>query len=105
MSALRRGIVALAVLLVAPLAARAADVAVIRVFPPLCETTTLSVDDFVDSLRVELVGRQPHRCGVGRGGDPAADAIRVTLSIEPCEAATEQIGVVVDVTAPPRTIE
>ena len=31
--------------------------------------------------------------------------IKVTLSIEPCDPATEQIGITVDVTDPPRTVE
>jgi len=103
-SALRRGIFALVAAVIVPIAARAADLPVIRVFPPQCEAAPLSIDEFVDSLRVELVGRQPHCCVVGPGGDGAADAIRVTLSIEPCDAATQEVEVAVDVTDPPRTI-
>jgi hypothetical protein len=75
------------------------------VFPPQCEAAPLSVDEFVDSLRVELAGRQPHCCVVGPGGDSPADAVRVTLTIEPCDAATEQVGITVDVTEPPRTVD
>ena len=87
-SALRRGIVALVAVVIAPVAARAADIPVIRVFPPECAEAPVSVDDFVDTLRVELAGRQPHCCVVGPGGEAATDALKVTLSIEPCEAAT-----------------
>ena len=105
MSALRRGIVALALTLVAPIPARAADIPLIRVFPPECPSGPVSPDDFIDALRVELAGRQPHCCVVGPGGDAANDAVKVTLSIEPCDPATEQVGVTVDVTAPPRTIQ
>jgi hypothetical protein len=106
MSALRRGIVALAAVVIAPITARAADLLpVIRVLPPQCEATPLSIDDFVDSLRVELAGRQPHCCVVGPGSDALPDAARVTLSIEPCDAATEQVGVTIDLTDPPRTVE
>jgi hypothetical protein len=105
MSALRRGIVALVAIVFAPLTARAADIPLIRVFPPACETSPVSIDDFVDSLRVELAGRQPHCCVVGPGGDAANDAVKVTLSIEPCDAATPQIGVQVEMTTPPRSIQ
>jgi len=108
MPALRRGsalLVAAAIPLIAAHAARAADVPVIRVFPPQCEATPLSVDAFVDSLRVELAGRQPHCCVVGPGGDAAADAVKVTLSIEPCDPATDQVAVAVDIADPPRTVE
>jgi hypothetical protein len=106
MPALRRGTTALAaVILMAAPTARAADIPVIRVFPPQCEASPVSVDAFVDALRVELAGRQPHCCVVGPGGDGATDAIKVTLSIEPCDPATEQIGVAVDVADPPRTVQ
>ena len=106
MSARRRGIAALLAAMIAPITARAADVLpVIRVLPPQCEATPLSIDDFVDSLRVELAGRQPHCCVVGPDSDAVADAARVTLSIEPCDAATEQIGVTIDMADPPRTVE
>ncbi|HEY7372774.1 MAG TPA: hypothetical protein VIF57_11480 [Polyangia bacterium] len=104
-AALRRGIVALVAAVLAPLTARAADIPLIRIFPPACETGPVSVDDFVDALRVELAGRQPHCCVVGPGGDPTTDAVKVTLSIEPCDAATEQVDVVVDITAPPHTTQ
>ena len=40
-----------------------------------------------------------------RAATRAADAVKVTLSIEPCDAATQQVGVAVDVADPPRTIE
>ena len=103
-SALRRGIVALVAVVIAPVAARAADLPVIRVFPPECAEAPVSVDDFVDALRVELAGRQPHCCVVGPGGEPATDALKVTLVIEPCEAATQHVDVSVDVTATQRTI-
>ena len=102
--ALRRGIVALVAVVIAPVAARAADIPVIRVFPPECAEAPVSVDDFVDALRVELAGRQPHCCVVGPGGEVATDALRVTLSIQPCEAATQHVDVQVDVTATQRTI-
>jgi hypothetical protein len=105
MPALRRGIVVLVASVIAPLTARAADIPLIRVFPPACEASPVSIDDFVDALRVELAGRQPHCCVVGPGGDAATDAVKVTLSIEPCEAANLQIGVQVDIAAPPRTIQ
>jgi len=105
MSALGRGIVALVTAVIAPMTARAADVQVIRIFPPACEEAPVAVDDFIDSLRVELAGRQPHCCVVGPGGDAAADAIRVTLSIEPCDPATEPIGVAVELVAAQRTTE
>jgi hypothetical protein len=105
MSACRRGVVALVAIVIAPLTARAADIPLIRVFPPACETSPVSIDDFVDSLRVELAGRQPHCCVVGPGGDAANDAVKVTLSIEPCDAANPQIEVQVDMTTPPRTIQ
>jgi len=103
-SALRRGIVALVAVVIAPVAARAADLPVIRVFPPECAEAPVSVDDFVDALRVELAGRQPHCCVVGPGGEPATDALKVTLVIEPCEAATQHVDVQVDVTATQRMI-
>ena len=108
MPALRRGstlLVAAAIPLIAAHAAHAADVPVIRVFPPQCEAAPLSIDAFVDSLRVELAGRQPHCCVVGPGGDAAADAVKVTLSIEPCDPATDHVAVAVDVADPPRTVE
>jgi len=102
---LRRGIIALAAVVIAPITARAADLPVIRVFPPECATAPVGFDEFVDALRVELAGRQPHCCVVGPGGGAAADAVKVTLVIEPCEPATQQIGVGVDVATPPRTIQ
>lgn len=105
MSARRRGIAALVAAVIAPLTARAADLPVIRVLPPLCEAAPLSIDDFVDSLRVELAGRQPHCCVVGPSGDAIPDAVRVTLAIEPCDPATQHVGVTVDVASPPRTVE
>jgi hypothetical protein len=104
LSALRWGTVALAVV-IAPATVRGADIPLIRVFPPECPQTPVSIDDFVDSLRVELAGRQPHCCVVGPGGDGATDAVKVTLSIDPCEEATLDVGVRVDVAAPERTIE
>ncbi len=104
-AALRRGIVALAAVVIAPITARAADLPVIRVYPPECATAPVGFDEFVDSLRVELAGRQPHCCVVGPGGDAAADAVKVTLVIEPCDPATQQINVGVDVAAPPRTVQ
>lgn len=103
-SALRRGIFALVAVVIAPVVARAADIPVIRVFPPECAAAPVSVDDFVDALRVELAGRQPHCCVVGPGGEGATDALKVTLSIEPCEAATQHVEVQVDVTGTRRTI-
>ena len=103
-AALRRGIVALALALVAPISARAADIPLIRVFPPECASTPVSSDDFVDALRVELAGRQPHCCVVGPGGDGATDAVKVTLAIEPCDPATQQVDVTVEIAVPPRTI-
>src|SRR5262249_23548929 len=105
MSALRRGVVVLAAVAIAPITTRAADLPLIRIFPPACEAAPVSIDDFVDALRVELAGRQPHCCVVGPGGDAATDAVKVTLSIEPCDATTEEIGVQVDVAVPPRTIQ
>jgi hypothetical protein len=105
MPALRRGIVALVAAVLVPVTARAADIPLIRIFPPACEVGPVSVDDFVDALRVELAGRQPHCCVVGPGGDAATDAVKVTLSIEPCDAATDQIDVVVDVANPPHTMQ
>ena len=102
--ALRRGIVALVAVVIAPVTARAADIPVIRVFPPQCAEAPVSVDDFVDALRVELAGRQPHCCVVGPGGEAATDALKVTLVIEPCEAATQHVDVSVDVTATQRTL-
>ena len=67
--------------------ARAADVSVVadlRVRGPSCPITPLSVPAFVDSLRVELAGRarQP-------------GTTLVTLSIEPCDAATARVHVAV----------
>src|SRR5262245_13018569 len=108
MPALRRGVLALVAAVIAPITARAGDLAVIRIFPPACEASPVSFDDFVDTLRVELAGRQPHCCVVGPAGDAgaAADAVKVTLSIEPCDpTATPQIDVVVDVAEPPRTLQ
>jgi len=104
-AALRRGIIAVAAVVIAPITARAADLPVIRVYPPECATAPVGFDEFVDALRVELAGRQPHCCVVGPGGDAAADAVKVTLVIEPCDPATQQISVGVDVTAPPRTVQ
>jgi hypothetical protein len=103
-SAFRRGIVALVAVVIAPVAARAADIPVIRVFPPTCAEAPVSVDDFVDALRVELAGRQPHCCVVGPSGEAATDALKVMLSIEPCEAATQHVAVQVEVIATQRTI-
>jgi len=103
-SALRRGIVALVAVVIAPVAARAADIPVIRVFPPECAEAPVSADEFVDALRVELAGRQPHCCVVGPGGEAATDALKVTLVVEPCEAATQHVDVQVDVTATQRMI-
>jgi hypothetical protein len=105
MLALRRGIIVLAALVIAPITARAADLQLVRVFPPECASAPVSFYDFVDSLRVELAGRQPHCCVVGPGGDAATDAVKVSLSIEPCDPATEQVGVVVEVVSPPQTIQ
>jgi hypothetical protein len=106
MPARLRGIVIVAAVVIAPIAARAADgLPVIRVFPPECAVAPVSADDFVDALRVELAGRQPHCCVVGPSTDAAADAVRVTLAIEPCEPATQQVTVAVDVTVPPRTVQ
>src|SRR6476469_7258428 len=105
MATLQRGIVALVAAVIAPITARAADLPVIRVFPPACAVAPVSPDDFIDALRVELAGRQPHCCVVGPGGDAATDAVKVTLSIEPCDPATQQVAVTVDVAAPPRTIQ
>jgi hypothetical protein len=104
MTALRRGISALALALVAPFTARAADVPVIRVFPPDCEAAPVSADDFVDALRVELAGRQPHCCVVGPSDNPAADAVKVTLAVEPCDPSTQDVAVTVDVGDPMRAI-
>ena len=72
MPALRRGVLVFAAAVMVSIIrtaapARAADVPVIRVYPPQCEATPLSVDAFVDSLRVELAGSQPHCCVVGPG--------------------------------------
>jgi hypothetical protein len=103
-AARRRGIIALALALVAPAAARAADIPLIRVFPPECASAPVSSDDFVDALRVELAGRQPHCCVVGPGGDGATDAVKVTLAIEPCDPATQHVDVTVDIAVPPRTV-
>ena len=103
-AALRRGIIALAFAVVVPVTARAADIPLIRVFPPECQSAPVSSDDFVDALRVELAGRQPHCCVVGPGGDAANDAVKVTLAIEPCDPATQHVDVTVDVAVPPRTI-
>src|SRR3954454_22949492 len=101
MSALRSGVLALAVVgVIAPITARAADIPLIRVFPPACAEAPVSVDDFIDSLRVELAGRQPHCCVVGPGGDPANDAVKVTLSIDPCDPATQEVGILVDLAVP-----
>jgi hypothetical protein len=97
--------VAVIAAVIAPITARAAEIPVIRIFPPACEASPVSVDDFIESLRVELAGRQPHCCVVGPGGDAAADAVKVTLVIEPCDPATPEIGVRVDVTQPPRTMQ
>src|SRR5262245_37639379 len=94
-----------AAVVIAPATVRAADIPLIRVFPPECPQTPVSVDDFVDSLRVELAGRQPHCCVVGPGSDGATDAVKVTLTIEPCDEATQDVGVRVEVVAPERTIE
>lgn len=103
-AALRRGIVALAFAIVAPATARAADIPLIRVFPPECASAPVSSDDFVDALRVELAGRQPHCCVVGPGSDGVTDAVKVTLAIEPCDPATQHVDVTVDIAVPPRTI-
>lgn len=101
---LRRGIVSLAAVVIAPVTARAADLPVIRVFPPECATAPLSADDFVDALRVELAGRQPHCCVVGPSDNPAADAVKVSLMVEPCDPATQEVSVGVDVGDPARAI-
>jgi len=107
MPAVRWGVLALLAAVIAPITAWGADIAVIRVFPPECPQAPVSPDDFVDALRVELAGRQPHCCVVGPSGsaDAANDAVKVTLSIDPCDAATQQVGVRVDVATPARTIE
>jgi hypothetical protein len=102
MTALRRGFAALAFTFVAPFTARAADLPVIRVFPPECAAAPVAADDFVDALRVELAGRQPHCCVVGPSDNPAADAVKVTLAVEPCDPATQDVAVTVDVGDPMR---
>ncbi len=102
MTALRRGVSALVFALVAPFTARAADVPVIRVFPPECATVPVAADDFVDALRVELAGRQPHCCVVGPSDNPAADVVKVTMAVEPCDPATQDVAVTVDVGDPTR---
>ena len=104
MPALRRGVLVAVAVAIMPIAARAADLPVIRVFPPECAAAPVSFDDFVDTLRVELAGRQPHCCVVGPEDDPATDAVKVTLTIEPCDPATEDVGVNVEVAATQRTI-
>jgi hypothetical protein len=104
MTALRRGTFALAAAVILPLTARAADLPLIRVFPPTCASAPVSIEDFVDSLRVELAGRQPHCCVLGPSDNPAADAVKVTLAVEPCDPATQDVVVTVDVGTPTRTI-
>jgi hypothetical protein len=104
MAALRRGMLALVAAVIAPITARADELAVIRVFPPECADAPVSAYDFVDALRVELAGRQPHCCVVGPGGDPATDAVKVTLSIDPCDPATQTVDVSVDVGDPKRAM-
>src|SRR5580765_8284119 len=108
MSARRRGTVAFIAALIVPITARAGDLPAIRILPPACESSPVSFDAFVDALRVELAGRQPACCVVGPSGDAseAGDAVKVTLSIEPCDATVaQQIDVVVEVAAPPRTMQ
>jgi hypothetical protein len=102
MTALRRGVSALVFALVAPFTARAADVPVIRVFPPECAAVPVAAEDFVDALRVELAGRQPHCCVVGPSDNPAADVVKVTMAVEPCDPATQDVAVTVDVGDPMR---
>ena len=43
---------------------------------PSAQSGPVSSDDFIDALRVELAGRQPHCCVVGPGGDAAATRSR-----------------------------
>ena len=104
MSALRRGIVALVAVVIAPIAARAADIPVIRVFPP--------------AMRGGAgVGRRLRRCAARRAGGPAAALLRRRAGRRRAADAAQgdavdrtvrrghasRSGVTVDVTDPPRT--
>ena len=64
---------------------------------PDCPSAPLSLDSFLSLLKVELAGRDPPCCTLASpsapDGDEAAIAMRVTLSIEPCEAGTEMVEI------------
>jgi len=69
----------------------------IEVRIPDCPSAPLSLDAFLSSLRVELAGRDPPCCtlaspSAGDRGDGAI-SLRVTLSIEPCDAGTEMVQI------------
>jgi hypothetical protein len=85
MTAGRAGVL-LAVALLAPAPARAADstevASGVRVVAPACPISPVSVPDFVDSLRVELASRAHDR----------HEAL-VTLEIAPCDTATTTVQV------------
>jgi hypothetical protein len=69
----------------------------IEVRIPDCPSAPLSLDAFLSSLRVELAGRDPPCCTLASPSagdrDEGAISLRVTLSIEPCDAGTEMVQI------------
>ena len=69
----------------------------IEVRIPDCPSAPLSLDGFLSSLRVELAGRDPPCCALASPAAGARDGeaipMRVTLSIEPCDAGTDMIEI------------
>src|SRR5450432_159946 len=69
----------------------------IEVRIPDCPSAPLSLDAFLSSLKVELAGRDPPCCTLASPSagdrDEVPISLRVTLSIEPCDAGTELVQI------------
>jgi hypothetical protein len=83
--------------------AAAADPPPIRLSVPACSTAPFSVEAFLGSLEVELAGHLPACCLLDRAPPSPRDAqddpgspqlgLRVTLSIDPCDASATAVDV------------
>ena len=80
--------------------AGAADPPPIRLSVPACSTAPFSVEAFLGSLEVELAGHVPACCLLDRAPPSPGDApddpqggLRVTLSIDPCDASATAVDV------------
>jgi len=69
----------------------------IEVRIPDCPSAPLSLDAFLSSLKVELAGSDPPCCTLASPSagdrDEVPISLRVTLSIEPCDAGTELVQI------------